>query len=288
MKPLHIVALSVLTLALLVTSIIGIRGCESFEVNAGYVGYVYSKPMFSSGGGFVQTVAGPTRWAITWRKYVIPIDVKQMRITEKFKILTQDEMNIDLNAHIQVSARPDRIRELVETYKHGRSGKGSHWYNHVLQEKFRTAVRKAVVTYKSREAKQHREDIAAKVLAELRPFVADTPFRVHSVVIGNLDFPKIVQDAVEQKMRMIQKLEEEETKVKVVAMQAKARVEEARGIAQAQEIVNGSLTPLYIQHEYVQALLECANSPNTTVVYIPTDGTGIPVVRTSNPERKSQ
>lgn len=50
-----------------------------------------------------------------------------------------------------------------------------------------------------------------------------------------------------------------------------------------QRIINSSLTPLYLQHEAIQAQLAMANGTNHTVISIPTGDSGIPLVRdTSN------
>jgi hypothetical protein len=70
--------------------------------------------------------------------------------------------------------------------------------------------------------------------------------------------------------------------VEVENQEAAIRVAEANGIAQAQTIINGSLTPLYLQHEAIQAQIQMAQGTNHTVVYIPIGNEGIPLVGTVN------
>lgn len=75
--------------------------------------------------------------------------------------------------------------------------------------------------------------------------------------------------------------------VAVENQKASIRVAEAEGIAEAQGIINQSLTPLYLQHEAIQAQLAMAGSPNHTIIYIPIGNEGIPLVGTidtSSPE----
>jgi hypothetical protein len=63
---------------------------------------------------------------------------------------------------------------------------------------------------------------------------------------------------------------------------AKVRAAEALGIRSAQDEINATLTPLYVQHEYVQAILEIARSgSNSSVIYIPVGPDGIPIVETT-------
>jgi len=66
--------------------------------------------------------------------------------------------------------------------------------------------------------------------------------------------------------------------VQVEIQQARIRVEEAKGIAQAQHIINATLSPQYLQHEAIQAQSRMADSKNHTTVYIPSGNNGIPLV----------
>lgn len=70
--------------------------------------------------------------------------------------------------------------------------------------------------------------------------------------------------------------------IKVEQQKAEIRVVEAGGIAEAQRIINATLTDKYLQHEAISAQREMANSPNHTTVYIPSGQNGIPIVRTED------
>ena len=61
---------------------------------------------------------------------------------------------------------------------------------------------------------------------------------------------------------------------------AQIRIAEAKGIAEAQKLINSSLTDKYLQHEAIQAQLKMAGSPNHTQIYIPVGQNGIPLVKT--------
>lgn len=72
--------------------------------------------------------------------------------------------------------------------------------------------------------------------------------------------------------------------VKVEQQRAQIRIADAQGVAQAQQIINQTLTPLYLQHEAIQAETQMVNSPNHTVIYIPVGNNGIPIVSTVDPQ----
>jgi hypothetical protein len=76
----------------------------------------------------------------------------------------------------------------------------------------------------------------------------------------------------------IQKAEEEarvnQAQVKATEAEARKRVAEAVGIKKAQVEINKTLTPLYVQHEYVQAI----EKGHVETTFIPVGPNGIPFV----------
>ena len=65
----------------------------------------------------------------------------------------------------------------------------------------------------------------------------------------------------------------------IAKREAQVRVEEAKGIAEAQRIINITLTPYYLQLEAINAQKKMASSPNHTTVYIPSGTNGIPLIK---------
>nr|WP_248694165.1 hypothetical protein [Pseudoalteromonas piscicida] len=100
-------------------------------------------------------------------------------------------------------------------------------------------------------------------------------------MIGNINYPDIVANAVEKKLAAQQLLAEKETQKAIAKKDAEIRIEEAKGIAEAQKIINATLTANYLQHEAINAQLKMAESPNHTTVYIPVGTNGIPLVKES-------
>jgi hypothetical protein len=78
------------------------------------------------------------------------------------------------------------------------------------------------------------------------------------------------------------KISQTQQLVQVEKQKAEIKVAEAVGIAEAQKIINATLTDRYLQHEAIQAQEVMAGSPNHTTVYIPSGNNGIPLVTTTN------
>lgn len=79
----------------------------------------------------------------------------------------------------------------------------------------------------------------------------------------------------------IEKAEEEakvnKAQIKATEAEAEKRVAESVGIKKAQVEINKTLTPLYVQHEYVQAI----ERGHVEATLIPTGQNGLPLVGTS-------
>lgn len=270
---------------LLVLSIVfGFVGCTTLTVEAGMVGYVYHKPILLSGGGFVEAVPGPARWGMSWRKYVTEIDVRQTTFDEQFQVLAADDLEIRFKAHaiLSVKSDPTSVREVVEKYQ------GPQWFSHFFKEQFRAKVYDALREYDSRKAKENRIAIAASIESEMKQICAGTPFVVHSIMMGFVQYPLTVQQAVEAKLAAEQESERAVIQVRIADEMAKVKVAESKGIAEAQRIINESLTANYLRHEYVQALIECSRQPNTTIIYVPLGSDGLPLVQDVSVESAHQ
>jgi regulator of protease activity HflC (stomatin/prohibitin superfamily) len=67
--------------------------------------------------------------------------------------------------------------------------------------------------------------------------------------------------------------------VEATKAEADKRREEAKGIRDAQDTINATLTPLYVQHEAIQAQKAIASSgKNNTVIYVPSGTNGTPII----------
>lgn len=81
----------------------------------------------------------------------------------------------------------------------------------------------------------------------------------------------------------IQKADEEaqinHAQIKAQEAEAQKRIVEAKGIAAAQDIIQKTLTPEYIQFEAIKAQERIATSgSNNTVIYVPSGTNGTPLI----------
>ena len=240
---------------------------------AGNEGYVFEKPRMFGNGGFRGELKGPANYGISfWRNEITNVDFRPKTYSEGFKILAKDELNISFRFQAIIKVKSGTIKTVVEDFA------GDAFYTRYIKEPLRAMVRGNVQSLKSREIKEKREEIASAVSVDLKKHLEGTPFILVSAVVGNIDYPAVVTQAVEKKLAAKQLLDEKETQREIAKKDAEIRIEEAKGIAEAQKIINTTLTSNYLQHEAINAQLKMAASPNHTTVYIPSGVNGIPLV----------
>lgn len=103
-------------------------------------------------------------------------------------------------------------------------------------------------------------------------------FGTYAVVSFGKNFSRSQKLADERNQVQVNEIQIAQTKqlVQVAQQKAQIKVEEAKGIAESQRIINNTLTPLYLQHEAIQA----QESQSNKIIYVPSGNQGIPLVNT--------
>ncbi len=251
-------------------------GCTNPMTPAGYEGYLFKKPYIFGKKEFYGTQIGQTSAGLSWRMFVINIDMRPLTKDEAFELLSKDQLNLHFKAHLIVSLKSGGIKDIVEKYG------SEQWYERNLQQIFRSEIYNEVTKYNAFDSVERREDIGRIVFEKLAKICLNTPFIIKTIVIGNISPPEAVAKAVEEKLKADQELIRKEKMIEITKKEAEIRIEEAKGIAEAQRIINVTLTQNYLQHEAIKSQERLAGSPNTTFIYIPVGQSGIPIVNTIN------
>lgn len=130
------------------------------------------------------------------------------------------------------------------------------------------------------EIKDRMTEIGAAITKRVTALAEPTPFEVMSVVVGNIQYPEEVADAVAEKMAATQVLERKLTEIEIEQRESQKRVVQADGIAKSMAIINERLTGQYLQHEAIEAQRAMVGSPNHTTIYLPVGPMGVPLIGT--------
>jgi regulator of protease activity HflC (stomatin/prohibitin superfamily) len=259
---------------------------------AGYVGYLTKGAVFGK-SRFYGVQTGPTSPGRTWLVRVANISVTPYTYTENFTgddaVLSRDNLKIAFRVHTVWRLDETKVPLFMERYSTTvRNGDGTKSpdavvevaYGHFVREPLKTFARDEVQRRKGLEVKQDLIAIGDAVLGRIRRYADGSPFIITSVVVGNVQYPEEIANAVSRKLAATQELERKDTEIEIERKERTKREVQAQGIANAMQIIRGQLSPLYVQHEAIESQKLMVNSPNHTVVYIPVGPMGVPVTGT--------
>ncbi len=156
--------------------------------------------------------------------------------------------------------------------------------NKILMPNLRTHMRDVVSKYSPEEIySTKRESISIEIEKRIREVGLKNGAIIDQFLIRMIKLPEEVDKAIQMKLKSQQESEAMMYVKQKAEQEAEIKIIEAKGLAEAQKIINSTLTPNYLQHEAIQAYKELANSNNTTFVIMPTNpnSTGMPLILNS-------
>jgi regulator of protease activity HflC (stomatin/prohibitin superfamily) len=243
---------------------------------------------------FYGVQRGPTSAGRTWLLDVTNVSITPYTYNEDFTgneaVLSRDNLKISFRVHTvwrvdeaQVPLFMERYSTTVTNHRGTERAPDSIVevaYSNFVKEPLRTFARDEVQRRNGLEVKDALIPIGDAVLSRIRAYAAGSPFVVGSVVVGNVQYPAEVADAVSKKLAATQDLQRKDTEIDIERKERTKREVQAQGIANAMQIIRGQLSAMYIQHEAIEAQKQMVNSPNHTVVYIPVGPMGVPITAT--------
>lgn len=189
----------------------------------------------------------------------------------------------DLDVSIYYRVPQDRISELFVKYAQsaarGSDGIYMPAYGLVVREA-RSAIYEKVSEIDSLQLHKQREALQSNVLQELQGRLEHSDpgdIIITRVVVRALNTDPSIEAAIRDAVEAEKRLEAKQVQVEIAKKDAEIEVERAKGIAEANAIINQSLTAAYLQHEINTALLRFADNESSVVV-IPANMQGFEMI----------
>ncbi len=209
---------------------------------------------------------------------LVIMDIQTQEKKETMTVPSKEGLTMGVEISILYRLTPEKASVIYKTV-------GADYDDVVVSPQFRSAVREATVFYEAKALyTSSRDEITAKIFKDLDKMLSERGVILEKVLLRAVTLPTTVSQAIEQKLKAEQESEQMKFVLTKESQEAERKVIEAKGIAEAQSIINKTLTQAYLQHEAIQAQMKMAASQNHTTVYIPSGDNGIPLVRTINKE----
>ncbi len=241
----------------------------TITIDAGHAGVLFKT--FMGGVDTEKTYGEGFHFIAPWNRMIV-YETRQQEIAEDMNVLSSNglEIKVDVSAWYQPSR--DRLGFL-----HANIGKD--YLRRVIIPALRAASRSVIGRYTPEQIYSTKRDVIQDEIFEETKNLLDEKFvDLNQVLIRSIVLPPTIKSAIESKLKQEQESLEYEFKLEKAQKEAERQRIDAEGKANANRILNASLTDKILQEKGIIATLELAKSPNTKVVVIGNTKDGMPLI----------
>jgi hypothetical protein len=193
---------------IIVSSVVWLMGARNPYTPAGYVGYMTQGAFFGQ-SKFYGVQRGPISAGRRWLLDITDISVTPYTYTEEFvgdsAVMSRDNLKIGFRVHTVWRVHADRVPLFMERFSTTVDRDSIHKdpdavvkvaYAHYVKEPLRTFALDEVQRRNGLEVKDALIAIGEAVLTRIRSYADGSPFVIDSVVVGNVQYPEEVANAV--------------------------------------------------------------------------------------------
>ncbi|MCD6178646.1 MAG: hypothetical protein J7K39_01965 [Bacteroidales bacterium] len=198
--------------------------------------------------------------------------VRQQEVAEKMAVLSSNglEITVDVSVWYQPS-----FTELGKLHQE----KGQNYLQTLVKPSIRSATRSVIGRYTPEQIYSSKRDVIQKeIFEETRDLLISQYIQINEVLVRDITLPSTLKMAIENKLKQEQESLEYEFLLEKATKEAKRIEIDAKGKANANRILNASLTDKILQEKGIEATLKLAESPNTKVVVIGNNKNGMPLI----------
>lgn len=212
-----------------------------------------------------------------------PIDLTDL--TPKAK----DNLSLrDMDVSIYYRTKASEVAELQSKYAGQAVRTDQHYYLpawQLIERVARNTVYEEVARVDSLVMHTRRDELSAAIQDNMQRQLDSSDkdvFKVTRVVVRSVRTDPSIEESIRAAVSNQKKLEAMQVQTEIAKKEAEIKVTEARGIAESNRIISGSLTREYLQHEANLALLKFAERGNTNTVVVPSGMSVAPLITTSS------
>ncbi|MDF1694424.1 MAG: prohibitin family protein [Saprospiraceae bacterium] len=248
---------------------IALTNTTFLTIDAGEKGVLFKK--FS--GGLDKENVYPQGFHVVapWNTMFI-YDIRTNEAFEEMEVLSKNGLNITIELSYRYSPEPNKIGFLHDEI-------GKDYVNRIIKPEIRSATREVIGQYLPEELySTKREAIQQEIFDKSFASIARKNLILDAILIRSVTLPDNLRTAIEKKLEEEQLSLQYQYKIDRERQEAERRVIEAQAKADANRILNASLTDKILRDKGIEATLMLAKSPNSKVVVVGGSGDGLPLI----------
>lgn len=194
-------------------------------------------------------------------------DVNEVRgnKSDPIQTLSSDGLTLILDVTVWYRVSGDDAPNLIRTI-------GVDYESKIVLPAIRTAIRDVAVNFVATDIySSKRDDYVNDVAKKLEKSFEGRGIILEKVLLRNVELPQKVREAIDEKIAAEQRAQQMVYILQKERQEAERKTVEAQGVAEAQRIINSTISNSYLQWKYIETLKELVNSPNNSFVIAPYD-----------------
>lgn len=209
-----------------------------------------------------------------WNELII-FDVKEQTINETMDVLSKDGLNINLDVSIRFRPKYNNVGYLYKAFK-------TNYIDDLVRPEVRSVVRQIIGQYTPEELiATKRQEIETVIEESTRRRLDSNYVELRALLTRSIKLPESIQRSIQEKVAADQEAQKQKFLIEKAKLQADQRRIEAQGKADANQILNASLTTNILKEKGIQATEELAKSQNAKIIVIGGGDDGLPIILNS-------
>ena len=189
----------------------------------------------------------------------------RIRRDDAINTLSSDGLTLTLDVTVWFRLNPEETPNLIRTI-------GIDYIDKIVRPAVRTAIRDVAVNFVATDIySSKRDQYIVDVTKNLEAAFSSRGIILERVLLRNVELPLKVKEAIDEKIAAEQRAQQMVYILQKERQEAERKEVEAKGVAEAQRIINSTISPSYLQWKYIETLKELVNSPNNSFIITPYD-----------------
>ncbi|MEO0899354.1 MAG: prohibitin family protein [Bacteroidota bacterium] len=204
-------------------------------------------------------------------------DVREQAQEEKMEVLSSEGLNIKIDVTVRTHPQYNEIGSLHEEFGHD-------YLKSLVRPEVRSSVRKIIGRYTGDELySSKRDSVQSLIKSDIEVALARNHVVLREALIRDITLPPSIQQSIETKLEADQEAQKYQFLLQQEKLEAERQITRARGKAEANRILNASLTDKILKDKGIEATIKLAESPNSKTIIVGSgDNGGLPLILGGN------
>lgn len=243
-----------------------------------------SKGKILSGSGYSVDVKEPGKYWLPWWHSMVVLDTSTQTMAEKVTVKMKDdlELTFHVNFRTRINGSEKVINAMFNDIRHQNYQVTLPMVYQVYgRDVVQNSSRSVVSKYLTKDVSRNYDRLNEELFEHLTISLANSPLDISNVNIGNIQWPKVITDAIEtqQERELAIETERNEQAVRKIVKDnelemAKAdyaiRMKNAEAIRDENRITAEGMNPMLLEYRRLEVLEKMAENKNA--VFVPYEG----------------